>query len=550
MANEKTPVVWDDDTKKHRPLGTGEKMGGLDASSLLSSDSGNLLEAGSDGLAYLSGSGMVDPRADNLLEDSANGKLQVTIDRIAEWLDGHPQDAAAIAEAISVVSGDEGNVVTAGSDKGAFLSKGAIAAAVAGMSAAQLQTLVASFADGETIVASGGKLVVDPSTAPKAKLQKISAALAKSGAGLSVDSGTGKLVVDFASMDPSIMRNVVLSMVQTGGGIGVDSNGQLFVDFENMPTDKFEAMLASLHMQIPLEADLSLYVNNRAANAGDTIIDGRGTAAKPFRTIQACVSWAASYYSLGPYNITIIVQPGDDYRESLVLPSYNASSGVFKIISGVQATPPVVLVAGGAGACCRVSGGTWYLQRLRFVNNPSLEGVSHVSYPLCLNSLDYSVVQVYGCEFDMSYYGAATTLLHMTVVASSSNSRLTFHPFAGYPSKLNYHKGNSNLLYVITTGSGGSMTFAGAYGDRAYAVPCSGDATTFAYAAESSSMRAGGSGDDYIHFVVADGGSCTGKRYDIQNGANIRAPYGGFPGDEAGTVESSTYCWYEQQSNP
>jgi len=97
MASEKTPVVWDDDAKKHRPLGSGEKMGGLSASSMISSDSGNLLQQGSDGLMLVTGSSLADPRADNLLEESDNGKLQVTTERVVEWLDGHPQAAAAVA---------------------------------------------------------------------------------------------------------------------------------------------------------------------------------------------------------------------------------------------------------------------------------------------------------------------------------------------------------------------------------------------------------------------------------------------------------------------
>ena len=141
MANEKTPVVWDDTTKKHRPLGSGEKMGGLSASSMISSDSGNLLQQGSDGLMLVTGGSIADPRADNLLEESDNGKLQVTSDRVVEWLEGHPQAAAAIAEAVKVVSGDSGNIVTAGTDKGAFMSKATLTSAVSTMTPAQMSAL-------------------------------------------------------------------------------------------------------------------------------------------------------------------------------------------------------------------------------------------------------------------------------------------------------------------------------------------------------------------------------------------------------------------------
>lgn len=144
------PVVYDDTTKKHRPLGSGEKMDGLSASSIVSSQSGNLITTGSDGLAYATGSGIADPAADNLLEATSGGKLKVDIDRVIEWIDGHPSDAKTISEAIKVVSGDSGNVIVKGSDKGAYLSSAPLASALA---------------DGETIVASNGKLAANPMSA-------------------------------------------------------------------------------------------------------------------------------------------------------------------------------------------------------------------------------------------------------------------------------------------------------------------------------------------------------------------------------------------------
>lgn len=159
------PVVYDDSTKKHRPLGSGERMDGLSASSIISADSGNLITTGSDGLAFLSGPGIADPAADNLLEATSAGKLKVDIGRIIEWLDGHPQDAKDIADAIHVVSGDSGNLIHEGSDGGAYMSSAQLAAAIAGLTAAQLQAIAAllapDLADGLTVVLNAaGKLSV------------------------------------------------------------------------------------------------------------------------------------------------------------------------------------------------------------------------------------------------------------------------------------------------------------------------------------------------------------------------------------------------------
>lgn len=337
MASEKTPVVWDDTAKKHRPLGSGEKMGGLSASSMISSDLGNLIQQGSDGLMLVTGGSLADPRADNLLEESANGKLQVTSDRLAEWLDGHPQAAAAIADAVKVVSEDSGNAITQGSDNGAYLSGGTIADIVANMSSSQMSDLLSVYADGQTIVVSGGKLVVDPTTAPKAKLQKISAALAKAGAGLAVDSATGKLIVDFASMNPAIMRNVVLSMVQDGGGLAVDSNGQLYVDFENMPTDKFENLLKQLRVPIWLDSAMTFYVATNGVD--DATEEGRGlSSGKPFATIGYAVQYVCDTYNMSRFRATIRVAAGDYGTGRVILPSYSATTGIVRI-EGATGSP-------------------------------------------------------------------------------------------------------------------------------------------------------------------------------------------------------------------
>lgn len=194
MANEKTPVVWDDDAKKHRPLGSGEKMGGLSASSMISSDSGNLLQQGSDGLMLVTGSSLADPRADNLLEATSAGKLKVDMDRIIEWLDGHPADAKAIAEAINVVSGDSGNLIHEGSDGGAYMSSAQLAAAIAALTDAQLQAVAArlapDLADGLTVVLNAaGKLSVGDISG---------AAVAASGA--SVERALGDRFADFVNV--------------------------------------------------------------------------------------------------------------------------------------------------------------------------------------------------------------------------------------------------------------------------------------------------------------------------------------------------------------
>lgn len=164
------PVVYDDSTSKHRPLGSGERMDGLSASSIISSDSGNLIQTGSDGLAYVSGSGIADPAADNLIEASANGRLKLTAARIAEWLDGHPQDAAAVMDALHVVSSDAGNILSSGTDGGALLTGQALVDAIASLPADAREALAGAIADYLSSAGSdvGGAVVTaEGSTEPR-----------------------------------------------------------------------------------------------------------------------------------------------------------------------------------------------------------------------------------------------------------------------------------------------------------------------------------------------------------------------------------------------
>ena len=583
MANEKTPVVWDDTTKKHRPLGSGEKMGGLSASSMISSDSGNLLQQGSDGLMLVTGGSIADPRADNLLEESANGKLQVTSDRMAEWLDGHPQAAAAIADAVKVVSGDDGNVIVQGTDKGAYLSGSAVASSIEGMSSAQLQALLASFADGQTIVVSGGKLVVDPTSAPKAKLQAITTALRKAGGGLSVDSSTGKLSVDFASMDPAIMRAVVLSMVQQGGGLAVDSSGKLYVDFTTMPDDKFQQLKDSLDMQRTLTGNLNVYVDYDHSAASDTyrvrdpesgqlVIDGdRGKETKPFKTISGAVRYVTKVYALGDFSAYIRVKPRSNsqaanypyYKETVTLPQFTATSGSISIRAFDDGNPPKICNPSPSSPIFYCTGGTWYLRRLNVDNTASAAGSGN-HFPTCVNCRGGGTVHLQGMDLDLHFSGERDDGFYLLrIISVTTNGLVQFDTIAGYQNKLSYNIGNANGLQVIHMERNGavqipSSNVADIAGisdpkDSIYAILCTGTASTFASVALQSNLSYIGGASYYPRFVYGGSGSPTGKRFDISTGSGAYVPRltgtdagTAFPGDTAGTYETDEACWYRE----
>lgn len=529
MANEKTPVVWDDTTKKHRPLGTGEKMGGLDASSIISSDSGNLIQTGSDGLALVTGSSLADPRADNLLETSGNGKLQVTVDRIAEWLDGHPQDAAILADAINVVSGDSGNVIVEGTDKGAFLSKGAIAAAVAGMTDAQKAQLAdaiaariaADIADGKTIVASGGKLTADPTNATAAQKKAINQALADADSGLVVDPSTGRLQVDFS----------------------------------NMPTDKFEELLKGLKMLVPLSADKNLYVSTTNAAASDVLDDGRGTAAKPFKHIQACVDYAASTYSLGRYNLVIRVVAGT-YNETVVLPEYSRGTGSMYIIADSGSRDVTINAAPDASGfvytAVRCTGGLWHLRNLALKRTEIMFTGEDTGQIGCVAHLtgESAHLDFQGCLISQQFPSGVSSLpgvqYTVRIIYVDNGARVTLSPWSTPSAIVADSLSGTRSVVVFSVSRSSSVllsrppvTSANQNWSREFA--CSGSMTIFMNLAQGSSVNSIGGGPK-IDFS----GTMTGKRYDLVQGSYSATGQGAtyFPGDVAGTLDENTYCWY------
>lgn len=198
-----------------------------------------------------------------------------------------------------------------------------------------------------------GKLVLDLSLMTEEQIrQLIEDMLPETGGGLTTDED-GKLVVDFSQMPKEELEELIQSLlpttggnletdengklvvkveelIQEGGGLSVDEDGKIWVDFDSMPTDKFEAMLKSIRVPIWLTENKSFYVNQ--ATGSDTLDTGRGeSASKPFKTIQACLNYVGNNYNIGSYTAKIIASPGLYGRISI--PKFNSTTGIL-IISG------------------------------------------------------------------------------------------------------------------------------------------------------------------------------------------------------------------------
>ncbi len=330
------------------------------------------------------------------------------------------------------------------------------------------------------------------------------------------------------------------------GGLSQGADGNLEVDFDAMymhNRSKFEALLKSLKMQIPLEADTDFYVDTNHANAADAIVDGRGTQNLPFKTIQACVNFVTQNYALGPYKVTIYVAEGT-YTENVSLPGYTTTSGYIILRALDYAHPPTVINSSGVSSVFGISGNRWDLKRLiingRFADN----GDGNPHYSSCVSaSSSTASINIYGCTISAEYVGetpVATT--DIRVLAVDSGAAIGLQALSEYQNSLSCVQRSASHAYFFYGARSSRFISVRSRVENTgveYSYPCSGTANAFCYLTDGCAFQVGGSGT-----TPQFSGSITGKAYVISGGSSITLPPGGFPGDvETSTKETDTYCW-------
>lgn len=483
MANEKTPVVWDDTTKKHRPLGTGEKMGGLDASSILSSDSGNLIQTGSDGLAYLSGGSIADPRADNLLEESANGKLQVTADRIVEWLGLNPSDAEKIAEALAA-------------------------------------KMAAELADGHTIVASSGKLKSDPTNATAAEKKRINQALADADSGLVVDNSTGKLKVDFSNM-PTDKFEELLKGLKMKVPLAASMNVYVSINNSASGDDIVDGRGTSAKPFKHIQAAVNYVTSTYSLGPYDVII--RVVAG----TYEEHVVLPAFDRGTG----RIVIRSDSGARDVIVSPpqwshggvaeGFHAEGGLWDIRNvAVRRVENPTSASAYYGTCFTATGGSTVLLVRGFEATQSMPSGS-------FGGNDYGVRMFFIDE-------GATIRLVQDALASTITTEQPSGAGAAKPD-----------VTVFDVARGGNLSISmDMLDETSRDIDCYGSFTTFLNLRQNGRVTTTGAGTR-IRFVdhSASGAPYVLTGGSFVSGVGVPSA-NFFPGDGSGSIESASYCWY------
>jgi hypothetical protein len=293
-----------------------------------------------------------------------------------------------------------------------------------------------------------------------------------------------------------------LGGVIIGDGLGVDAAGRASVDFSKMPTDKFEAMLKSIRVNIWLTANKTWYVN---AATGDDDNDGE-TAGTAFKTITRAVNNIADSYFLAGVTATIEVAAGT-YDENVVIPNISNRNG------GLQ---------------LRGAGPTTVIQGILHDMSSAFVGC----FDLALITLEKTERAVF-CESNKA--------LRFTNVSFTAKSDLTaVIDVSGHGRVLVYAGCSIEIAteakvgYAIRLGTFGLMQMAGGWtinGVVTATIQVSACGAFFRLSTSDSSIS----------------GAVTGRRYDVRTGGHIVTQGCGpnfFPGTTAGTADAATGGFY------
>jgi len=333
------------------------------------------------------------------------------------------------------------------------------------------------------------------------------------------------------------------AIADPNAGLVVGSDGKLNVDFDQMPTAKFEALLKSLKMLVPLESNLNLYVDKNHASAGDTIVDGRGTQGKPFKTIQAAVNYVTQTYAINTRSVRIRVAAAT-YAENITLPVFTRTTGSITIEAADYSNPPTVTSASTWAPVFTTIGGPWYVQRLNITASYVIPSTNINVYNSLIKSVDGGDLYVSGCAASAVITGSNPDVFtRCNLYEVFVNSTISFRVLDNYPNSFHIEKGNLTSCCVFQISNNSVVNIYDTNtSSSALSMPCSGSCVHFCDVFVKGSFTCIFGASYQPKFT----GTMTGKKYAVSDISSINAPENGFPGDVAGTAEAETFGYYKE----
>lgn len=152
----------------------------------------------------------------------------------------------------------------------------------------------------------------------------------------------------FEGLTPEELKKLLALLIKENGGLGMDEEGHLYVDFNKMPKDDFEALLRTLRIPIWIDASTAQWYVNCHTGSDDLSDPARGKSKeKPFKTVNACVRNLVDNYNVTSWTVYINIA-GGTYNETLDLGAYSRTTGmiVFRPYTGEKAE----IISSGLGS--------------------------------------------------------------------------------------------------------------------------------------------------------------------------------------------------------
>ena len=312
--------------------------------------------------------------------------------------------------------------------------------------------------------------------------------------------------------DDAVTLAQMLAFPAVGGGLSV-SGGHVYVDFGQMPTDKFEEMLKSIRVPIWLSANKTWFVRTDGSDAND---GSANDAAHAFRTIQAALNFLSANYNIGNYTATVIVQGGTYAR--FTLPKY--TGGLGKIVVSGESKSTVIIDETNASCVLTSTSGEYTVENMTLRCTKDYE--SNVNYA-ALWVFANSTIKINNIDFVVN-----ESVVHTGTVCGICCTKGAVEIRENCTLQLNGLASGSRLraMYLYASGS------VALYND----LVINGTCENVCICDQSTWTRS--SADPVIT------GTVVGKRYNSTNYGTIQTRGGGasyFPGSVAGTTSDGRY---------
>ena len=322
------------------------------------------------------------------------------------------------------------------------------------------------------------------------------------------------------------------------GGLNLVNN-KLSVDFSQMPTDKFEALLKSIRVPIWLEKNTYFYVNG--STGSDTLDEGRGlSSSKPFKTIQACVNYVCDNYNLSRYNAIINVASGS-YHENVRLPAYTSAGGSITLIGNSSSN--TFITSAESSSTVNVRECEYSVKNFTISWSPPNLLSSNI-YTSCIELNDNAMLTLSNCNINVNFTNLTDqvkqylrwikiiSLNKYSNMSIGSNVRLESIEYPG-------SFGFTGIILLVSS----SLIYSTSTTDESEQMVVSGKYGSFIEVADNSQFSRGSL---TLPNIIND--NVSGVRYKAYNGGFIKTANGGeeyYPGTIAGTVETASYSWYK-----